>query len=106
MNNPNASIRILEIDLAGDDTEVGRLLILSRIFLSDDSQDGTEYTASLRLRAHYRVFLTGLGSADYDKSSFYTFSKSYAYQREKKLDNVRYDKRTAADDVCLLRSPA
>ena len=76
-------------------------LTLPRVLLSDDSKDETESTASSRLQAHSRVFPTGLGSADHDKSPFYTFSKSHAYQRE-----VRYDKRIAADDVRLFRSPA
>jgi len=105
VRNVNASIRIPDLDLAGDSAGVGRLLTVSRIFLSDDAKDETEYAASPRLQADSRVFSTGFGSTDEDKSPFYTFSASHAFQREKKLDKVKYDMRIAVDDVRLLWSP-
>eukprot|EP00171_Calliarthron_tuberculosum_P017604 IDg17604t1 len=69
-----------DIDIAADETGTGRLLSVSRIFLSDDVKDEPQYAASPRLKAPSRVLSTGFGSADHDKSPFYTFSASHALQ--------------------------
>lgn len=106
VKNLNASIRMPDIDIAADETGTGRLLSVSRIFLSDDVKDEPQYAASPRLKAPSRVLSTGFGTADHDKSPFYTFSASHALQREKKLDKVKHDMRIAVDEVRLLWSPA
>ena len=106
VKNLTTRIRTPDIDLAGNDHGIGPLLTISRIFLSDDANDEPEYAASPRLQAHSRVLSTVFGSADHDRSPFYTFSASHAFQRKKKLDRVKFDLRLAVDDVCLLWSPA
>ncbi len=106
VKNLSTKIRTPDIDLAGDEHGIGTLLTISRIFLSDDANDEPEYAASPRLQAHSRVLSTVFGSADHDRSPFYTFSASHAFQRKKKLDRVKFDLRLAVDDVCLLWSPA
>lgn len=106
INNLNTSVRMPDIDLAADETGTGRLLSVSRIFLSDDVKDEPEYAASPRLKAPSRVLSTGFGSEDHDKSPFYTFSASHAFQRERPLDKVKHDMRIAVDEVRLLWSPA
>ncbi len=106
LQNLNTSIRMPNLDLAGDETGTGRLLSVARVFLSDDVKDESQYAASPRLKAPYRVLSTGFGSDSHDKSPFYTFSASHSLQREKKLDKVKHDVRIAVDDVRLLWSPA
>lgn len=106
VRNINTSIRMPELDLAGDETGSGRLFSVARVFVSDDIKDESQYAASPRLKAPYRVSSTGFGCSDHDRSPFYTFSASHALQRGKPLDKVKHDVRIAVDDVRLVWSPA
>lgn len=99
-----SSIRVPGLAMAVDSDEMGKLLTVDKISLSDNLQDEMRYIASPR-KGGGATMASGFGSGDLDGSPFYTFSATHPLQRGKPLDKVRYDKRLLVDRVRLIWSP-
>lgn len=102
----HSSIRVPDLDLAGDATDTGRLLSVGRVLLSDDVNDQMDCLSSPSLMVSANLPSSGFGGEDYDESPFYTFSATHAFQRGKKLDKVSYDVRLMVYQVRLLWTPS
>lgn len=99
-----SSIQVPGLDMAVDSDDMGKLLTVDKISLSDDLHDEMKYIASPR-KGGVISPSSGFGSEELDESPFYTFSASHPLQRGKSLDKVQYDKRLLVDGVRLIWSP-
>ena len=105
--NIYSAIQIPGLDLAVDGNNIGKLLTVDKISLSDNVQDEMKYMASPRKgRGGGSTPSSGFGTEDLDESPFYTFSTTYPLQRGNPLDKIKYDKRLLVDGVRLIWSPA
>lgn len=100
-----SSIRVPDLNMAVDADNMGKLLTVDKISLSDNLQDEMKYIASPR-KGGGLSSSSGFGSDDLDHSPFYTFSATHPLQRGKSLDKVQYDKRLLVDRVRLIWTPA
>lgn len=100
-----SSIRAPSLDMAVDFDDIGKLLTVDKISLSDDLRDEQRYIASPCCRGAKGNPASGFGSDDLDESPFYTFSATHPLQRGERLDKVKYDKRLLVDRVRLIWSP-
>lgn len=107
----SSSIKVPGLDMAVDADDMGKLLTVDKIALSDDVQDELRYMASPRrgrtaaCASGVAAAASGFGAEDMSESPFYTFSANHPLQRGEKLDKVTYDKRLLVDRVRLIWSP-
>lgn len=101
-----SGIRVPKLDMAGDVNDMGKLLTVDKISLSDDPREELKYMASPKKNKAQRDAASGFGDDDLNYSPFYTFSANHPLQRGAKLDKVTYDKRLLVDRVRLMWSPA
>lgn len=100
-----SSIRVPGLDLAVDSDDMGKLLTVDKISLSDDPRDEVRYMASPSSKGINKGPSSGFGNEDLNESPFYTFSDVHPLQRGKVLDKVKYDKRLLVDRIRLIWSP-
>lgn len=100
-----SSIQVPELDMAVDSNDMGKLLTVDKISLSDNVQDEMRYPASPSSKSSKKSPSSGFGSDDLSESPFYTFSETHPLQRGKKLDKSVHDKRLLVDRVRLIWSP-
>lgn len=99
-----SSIQVPGLDLAVDSDDMGKLLTIDKISLSDNPQDEMRSITSPR-RGGLVSPSSGFGSDDLDESPFYTFSANHPLQRGNSLDKVQFDKRLLINGVRLVWSP-
>lgn len=100
-----SSIRVPGLDMAVDAHDMGKLLTVDKISLSDDPKQELNYIVSPTRKGFHQSVASGFGSDDLSESPFYTFSANHPLQRGAKLDKVAYDKRLLVDGVRLIWSP-
>ncbi|PXF46338.1 hypothetical protein BWQ96_03837 [Gracilariopsis chorda] len=99
------SIRVPGLDMAVDSGNIGKLLTVDKITLSDNFQDDVQLMTPRSSTDFSGTPSSGFGSDELDESPFYTFSNTHPLQRGKKLDKVQYDKRLLVERVRLIWSP-
>lgn len=100
-----SGIQIPELDITLPNyPDMGKLLTVDKILLSDSDKDEMRYMASPR-KSGQSIPTSGFGSKDMDTSPFYTYSNSHPLQRGQPLDKVRYDRRLLVDGVRLIWTP-
>eukprot|EP00178_Gracilaria_changii_P028012 TRINITY_DN942_c0_g1_i3.p1 TRINITY_DN942_c0_g1~~TRINITY_DN942_c0_g1_i3.p1 ORF type:complete len:2481 (+),score=261.28 TRINITY_DN942_c0_g1_i3:10895-18337(+) len=105
ISNIYCSIRVPGLDLATDARNMGKLLTVDNVKLSDDLKDELRHIGTASSSEISGQPSSGFGSDDLEESPFYTFSNTHPLQRGKKLDKVQYDKRLLVERVRLVWSP-
>eukprot|EP00168_Porphyra_purpurea_P011840 TRINITY_DN3044_c1_g1_i1.p1 TRINITY_DN3044_c1_g1~~TRINITY_DN3044_c1_g1_i1.p1 ORF type:complete len:329 (+),score=97.91 TRINITY_DN3044_c1_g1_i1:390-1376(+) len=93
-------IRLPDLDLGGDEHDMGFLCSISQVLLSDDPSHRVSTAAVSRPRS------SGFGrTMDMTTSPFHTFSQSDSFQRGSKLETAEFELRLGIHDVRMVWSP-